>query len=126
MVMEVIPVFANVDEFIVVRLMSAAKITLARLVLPLKAKLPILVTVFGMVIEVRPVMSAKAYCPILVTVFGIVMEVMPVMFRNALLPIPVIPVFKVRLVTFVMFIKAATSTLLASVIVMVVKLLGIV
>ena len=41
-------------------------------------------------------------------------------------PMLLIPVFRVKLVTFVMFIKAATSTLLASVIVIVVKLLGIV
>jgi hypothetical protein len=58
--MENSPVFANVDEFIVVRLMSAAKVTLVRLVLPLKAKLPILVTVLGIVMEVRPVFW-KAY-----------------------------------------------------------------
>ena len=41
------------------------------------------------------------------------------------MPILVIPVFRVKLVTFVMFMKAATSTLLASVIVIVVKELGI-
>ena len=80
----------------------------------------------GTFIVVKLVIPRNAPRPILVTVFGIVMEVMPVMFRKALLPILVIPVFRVRLVTFVMFIKAATSTLLASVMVIVVKLLGIV
>jgi hypothetical protein len=99
--MEVIPVFANVDEFIVVRLMSAAKVTLARLVLPLKAESPILVTVFGMVIEVMPVMP-----------------------WNELLPILVIPVFRIRLVIRVMFSNALALTCVASVIVMVVKLVG--
>ena len=54
-VIEVNPVFANVDEFSLVRLMPAAKVILVRLVLPLKAPVPILVTVFGMVMEVRPV-----------------------------------------------------------------------
>ena len=36
---------------------------------------PILVTEFGIVIEVRPVHSPKASSPILVTEFGIVIEV---------------------------------------------------
>jgi hypothetical protein len=101
-VIEVNPVFANVDEFSVVRFMPAAKITLVRLVLPLKALEPILVTVFGMV-----------------------MEVIPVMFWKALLPILVIPVLSVRLVIRVMFWNALALTCVASVIVMVVKLVGI-
>jgi hypothetical protein len=75
---------------------------------------------------VKLVIPWNAPRPILVTVFGIVIEVMPVMPWNELLPILVIPLFKVKLVTFVMFMKAATSTLLASVIVIVVKELGIV
>ena len=57
---------------------------------------------------------------------GTLIVVKLVMPWNAPTPILVIPVFKVKLVTFVMFMKAATSTLLASVIVIVVKLLGIV
>ena len=36
---------------------------------------PILVTLLGMVIEVRPLQPEKAYLPIVVTLFGMVMEV---------------------------------------------------
>ena len=44
------------------------------------------VTLFGIVIEVRPVQREKAECPILVTLFGIVIEVSPVP-RKAAYPI---------------------------------------
>ena len=39
-----------------------------------KADLPILVTEFGIVIDVKSLQKAKADAPILVTVFGIVTE----------------------------------------------------
>ena len=42
---------------------------------PAKAPSPKLVTLFGMVTEVRPEQFAKAPFPILVTLFGIVTEV---------------------------------------------------
>ena len=45
----------------------------AKLVQPLKASRPILITLLGMVIEVRP-QPIKAPSPMLITLLGIVME----------------------------------------------------
>ena len=47
---------------------------------PSKANSPILVTEFGMVIDVKPEQPEKAPSPILVTEFGIVIDVKPVQF----------------------------------------------
>ena len=44
---------------------------------PAKAPSPILVTLFGMVTEVRPEQLAKACLPMLVTLLGMVIEVNP-------------------------------------------------
>ena len=44
---------------------------------PTKAPSPILVTEFGMVIDVKPLQPAKALFPILVTEFGMVTEFKP-------------------------------------------------
>ena len=70
-------------------------------------------------------MFRKAPTPILVTVFGIVIEEIPGMFRKASLPILVIPVFRVNVVTPVIFWNALALTCVASVRVIVVKLVGI-
>ena len=43
----------------------------------MKANPPILVTEFGMVIDVKPLQPEKANLPILVTEFGIVTDVKP-------------------------------------------------
>ena len=72
----------------------------------------------------RLVIPWKAPTPILVTVFGIVIEVMPVMFRKALLSILVMPVFRVNVMTRVIFMNALVLICVASVRVMVVKLVG--
>ena len=50
-------------------------VTEVRLEQPLNASSPILVTLFGMVIEVRLAQLLNALIPILVTLFGMVMEV---------------------------------------------------
>ncbi len=42
-----------------------------------KARVPMLVTLEGMVMEVRPEHQEKAYSPMLVTLLGMVMEVRP-------------------------------------------------
>ena len=49
-------------------------VTEVRLLQPLKAKLPMLVTLFGMVTEDRWVQPLKAASPIFITLFGIVTE----------------------------------------------------
>jgi hypothetical protein len=46
-----------------------------------------LVTLFGMVIEVRPLQPLKAEVPILVTLFGMVIEVRPLQPLKAEVPI---------------------------------------
>jgi hypothetical protein len=46
-----------------------------------------LVTLFGMVMEVRPVQDSNAELPMLVTLLGMVMEVRPVQQLNAPSPI---------------------------------------
>ena len=51
------------------------------------ASFPILVTLFGMVMEVNPKQCWKACTPMLVTLFGMVMEVRPPQFQNAYTPI---------------------------------------
>lgn len=58
---------------------------------PEKASFPILVTEVGIVTEVRPEHSEKASFPILVTEAGIVIEVSPLQFEKAELPMLVIP-----------------------------------
>ena len=52
--------------------------SIGRLVQPKKAFFSILVTEFGMVIDVRAEQSMKAHSPILVTELGIVTDVRPV------------------------------------------------
>ena len=42
---------------------------------PLKASLPIVVTLLGMVTEVRELQPLKANCPIVVTLLGMVTEI---------------------------------------------------
>ena len=49
----------------------------------MKAQSPILVTEFGMVIDVKPLHLAKAPSPILVTEFGIVTDVKPLHLAKA-------------------------------------------
>jgi len=49
----------------------ADSVTFVRLVQSLNAPIPILVTLFGMVMEVRPVQPLKAESPILLTLLGI-------------------------------------------------------
>ena len=49
------------------------KLMLSRLVQPLNAEEPMLVTLFGIVILVRFIQSRKALAPMLVTLSGIVM-----------------------------------------------------
>ena len=44
-----------------------------------------LVTLFGMVIEVKPLQPEKALLPMLVTLLGMVMEVKPLQPQKALL-----------------------------------------
>ncbi len=53
---------------------------------PLKANSPMLVTLFGIVIEVKPVHSSKACPPMLMTLLPIVTEVKPLQSKKALLP----------------------------------------
>ena len=78
-----------------------------KLVIPWNAPRPILVTVFGIVMEVMPVIPAKAYCPILVNELGMVMEFRSV-FWKAYWPILVKVLFaaKVTLVRLVLPLKA--------------------
>ena len=52
---------------------------------PNKAQSPILVTEFGMEIDVKPVQLWKALCPILVTEFGMVTDVKPLQPEKVLL-----------------------------------------
>ena len=54
---------------------------------PDKAQSPILVTEFGMVIDVKPMHPLKASHPILVTEFGMVTDVKPLHFSKARYPI---------------------------------------
>jgi len=53
--------------------------------LPWNADCPMLVTLLGMVMEVRP-LPWNADCPMLVTLLGMVMEVRPEQPKNALIP----------------------------------------
>ena len=79
-----------------------------KLVIPWNAPTPILVTVFGMVIDVMPVMFRKEDEPIVCKVFGKVIEVILVNPSNALLPILVKVLFaaKVTLVRLILPLKA--------------------
>ena len=71
------------------------------LVIPLleKALLPIEVTLFGMVILVRPLQDSKALFPIEVTLFGMVILVSELQLLKAPVPIEVTPSGIVMLVT---------------------------
>ena len=51
--------------------------------------MPMLVTLFGMVMEVRLVQPSKAWLPMLVTFLGIVIEVRPLQLLKAAAPMPV-------------------------------------
>lgn len=57
-----------------------------RLLQPLKAELPIDVTLLGMVMEVRPLQPEKAELPMVVTLLGIVTEVAPNLHLTIVLP----------------------------------------
>ena len=72
----------------------------------MNAQVPILVTLLGMVIEVKPEQSSKAQLPILVTLLGIVMEVRSVQSSKARKPI------LVTLLGMVVFIHPYSSVLL--------------
>ena len=60
-----------------------SEITLLRLLHPLNAPFPMLVTEFGIVMEVRAMQRRKALFPMLVTLFGIVTEVRPMHLLKA-------------------------------------------
>ena len=64
----------------------AFHVTEVKLLQPLKALRPMLVTLLGMVTEVKPVQPWKASIPMLVTLLGIVTEVKPVQRKKALRP----------------------------------------
>ena len=61
-------------------------VTEVRPLQPEKAELPILVTLLGIETEVRPLQPEKAELPMLVTLLGIVTEVRPLQPENAEIP----------------------------------------
>ena len=69
------------DTMIEVKLLQYAKAPLS----PKKSS-SMLVTLLGIVIEVRPLQPSKAQDPMLVTLSGIVIEVRPMQSSNALFP----------------------------------------
>ena len=78
-----------------------------RLLQPEKALLPMLVTLFGMVMDVRLLQPEKALLPMLVTPLGMVMEVRPLQPEKALLPM------LVTLFGMVVFIHPAINVFVA-------------
>ena len=73
-------------------------LTITRLVQPSKIPTPIVVTLFGIVMFVRPLQFLKALLPIVVTLSGIVMLAMFEHCQKAYVPILVTPLPSVRLV----------------------------
>jgi hypothetical protein len=61
--------------------------------------LPILVTLFGIVIEVRFEQFINAQSPMPVTLLGIIIEVKPVTLENASMPITVTPSSIITVIT---------------------------
>ena len=60
------------------------RVKLVMLLFPAKTRSPIVVTLLGMVIEVRVVQLSNAELPIEVILFGIVIEVRPVQAKQKL------------------------------------------
>ena len=58
-------------------------VTEVKPVQPEKALIPMLVTLLGIVTEVKPVQPEKALIPMLVTLLGISIEVKPLQYRKA-------------------------------------------